>query len=128
VKRPRPGPGRREIFMTIKQVAAWLQVSPMTVFRLVKRGEIPAFKIGRGWRFSLEELNKWVGRTRSPNRESPPTRGRSAEMKRRAASARARNRASRGVHFELRSRSAAIRGPILLRFLTVIAALSAAQH
>ena len=71
--------------MTIKQVAAWLQVNRMTVYRLVKRGEIPALRIGRGWRFSLEKLNKWVGRTRSPNRESPPTGGRSVEMKRRAA-------------------------------------------
>ena len=60
-----PGAGT---FMTMKQVAAWLQVNRMTVYRLVKRGEIPALRIGRGWRFSLEELNKWVGRTRSPNR------------------------------------------------------------
>jgi excisionase family DNA binding protein len=36
--------------LTIKEVAALLQLHPKTIGRLIKRGELPAQRIGRQWR------------------------------------------------------------------------------
>ena len=36
--------------MTIDQVAAYLHLYPLTVRRLARDGDIPAFKAGRQWR------------------------------------------------------------------------------
>jgi excisionase family DNA binding protein len=46
--------------LTVKQAARLLQLHPSTVYRMVKRGEIPAAKIGRVWRFSTEALHDWI--------------------------------------------------------------------
>jgi excisionase family DNA binding protein len=37
-------------FMTVAEVAARLQVSKMTVYRLVHGGELPAARVGRSFR------------------------------------------------------------------------------
>jgi len=33
---------------------------PKTVQRMARRGEIPAFRIGRYWRFRASELDRWL--------------------------------------------------------------------
>ena len=45
--------------MTVKETADYLRVHPTTIGRLVKRRQIPAFRIGNGWRFSVEALDRW---------------------------------------------------------------------
>lgn len=34
-------------FLTRKQVATWLNVCPMTILRLTKRGKLPVIKLGK---------------------------------------------------------------------------------
>lgn len=46
---------------TVKQVSEVLQVTPMTVYRLVSRGEIDAIRIGRSVRISQSELDRLMG-------------------------------------------------------------------
>ena len=46
--------------MTINEVAAYMQVSRFTVYRLAKDRSLPATKIGRQWRFEKEEIDQWV--------------------------------------------------------------------
>lgn len=46
--------------MTIEEVAAYMQVSRFTIYRLAKGHSIPATKIGRQWRFQKEEINRWM--------------------------------------------------------------------
>lgn len=46
--------------MTIKDVAAYLSVHPMTMYKYVKEGNIPAFKIGTSWRIRREAIEKWI--------------------------------------------------------------------
>jgi len=48
--------------MTIKELAAYLRLHQSTIYRLVKCGQLPAFKIGSDWRFTLEEIEAWVKR------------------------------------------------------------------
>jgi excisionase family DNA binding protein len=45
--------------MTLQEVADYLRVTPSTIHRMLKRDEIPAFRIGRHWRFNLEEIDNW---------------------------------------------------------------------
>lgn len=49
-----------ERLMTIDEVAAYMQVSRFTIYRLVKGRLIPGTKIGRQWRFQKEDINQWV--------------------------------------------------------------------
>ena len=45
--------------LTVGEVADYLRVSRSTVFRLLKRKELPAFKVGGDWRFNMEEIERW---------------------------------------------------------------------
>ncbi|MGE7137427.1 helix-turn-helix domain-containing protein [Luteibacter sp. NPDC031894] len=46
--------------LTIKQVAAYLQVTERTIYRLAGGKEIPAFKVGGTWRFSRQDIDGWI--------------------------------------------------------------------
>ena len=46
--------------LTIGEVAEMLRVHPTTVYRLLKRGDIPGFKIGGNWRVSVNALERWM--------------------------------------------------------------------
>ena len=47
--------------MTVTEVSEFLRVGESTVYRLAKKGKIPARKVGGMWRFSRESLNEWLG-------------------------------------------------------------------
>lgn len=55
----KPSGGEDEI-MTIQEVARYLSLHELTVRRLAREGELPAFKIGRQWRVKKEILNRWI--------------------------------------------------------------------
>lgn len=46
--------------MTIDEVAEYLDLHPLTVRRLARDGEIPAFKVGRQWRVQRKLLDQWL--------------------------------------------------------------------
>ena len=45
--------------MTLDEVANYLRVHPSTIYRLVKKGRLPAFKVGSDWRFNQESIDTW---------------------------------------------------------------------
>lgn len=45
--------------MTIKELAAFLQVHDSTIRRLCRRGELPHFKIGDIYRFNRSRIDQW---------------------------------------------------------------------
>jgi excisionase family DNA binding protein len=45
--------------MTLQEVADYLRVTRSTIHRLLKRNQIPGFRIGRHWRFNVEEIDRW---------------------------------------------------------------------
>lgn len=49
-----------ESLATCVEVAQFLRVKPSTVRRLVSEGEIPGFKVGRQWRFSMDVIRAWA--------------------------------------------------------------------
>lgn len=54
--------------MTVKEVAKYLDVHPMTLYKLVREGRIPAFKVGGQWRFRKVALDRWVDRETNQNK------------------------------------------------------------
>jgi len=51
--------------LTVSELAEHLNVHRITIYRLLKNGDLPGFKIGRVWRFDLDEISKWMASGRS---------------------------------------------------------------
>jgi excisionase family DNA binding protein len=45
--------------LTLEEVAEYLRVHPTTIYRLLKKHKIPAFKVGSDWRFNLASIDRW---------------------------------------------------------------------
>jgi excisionase family DNA binding protein len=46
--------------LTVAEVAAGMRVSNMTVYRLIKSGEMPAVRVGKGYRIRESELQRFL--------------------------------------------------------------------
>ncbi len=46
--------------MTAKQVAKYLQINEMTLYKRVHLGEIPVIRMGRVLRFKKDIIDKWL--------------------------------------------------------------------
>lgn len=46
--------------ITIDEIAKYLNLHPLTVRRLARDGEIPAFRVGRQWRAKRAILDQWL--------------------------------------------------------------------
>ena len=46
--------------MTIDEVADFLKLSKITIYKLVKKGDIPAFRVGNSWRFQRDKIELMV--------------------------------------------------------------------
>lgn len=51
-------------FLTPQEVSRLLRVSVYTVRRWIKEGDLPAYKVGRGWRISEVDLSFWLRQQR----------------------------------------------------------------
>lgn len=51
--------------MTVRQVAAYLNVNEKTVYRLAQRRDLPAFKVAGAWRFKRKDIDLWIERQKS---------------------------------------------------------------
>jgi excisionase family DNA binding protein len=45
--------------MTVAEVAEYLRCQRATIYKLLKKGTIPAFKVGSDWRFNPEAIDQW---------------------------------------------------------------------
>jgi excisionase family DNA binding protein len=46
--------------MTVEAVAAYLKVHPTTVHKLVKRKELPCFRVGSELRLRKVDVDEWI--------------------------------------------------------------------
>ena len=46
--------------MTLQEVAQYLGLHVMTVYKLTRQGRVPAAKIGGQWRFKRDVLEEWL--------------------------------------------------------------------
>jgi excisionase family DNA binding protein len=53
-------PNNREPLLTTEVISKWLGISTRTLCLWAECQEIPAFKVGRQWRFRESELANWL--------------------------------------------------------------------
>jgi excisionase family DNA binding protein len=47
-------------FLTVAEVARYLRVSNMTVYRLINAGQLAAVRVGRGYRIRDEDVTRYL--------------------------------------------------------------------
>jgi excisionase family DNA binding protein len=45
--------------ITISELSEYLRVHRSTLYRLLKKEQLPGFKIGSDWRFNIEAIDQW---------------------------------------------------------------------
>jgi excisionase family DNA binding protein len=56
--------------MTVKDVAVYLKMKPVTIYKLAKEGRIPAFRVASFWRFKKDLIDKWLSEESRKNLDS----------------------------------------------------------
>ena len=51
---------RQDKLMTVREVAAYLQVHPESVRRWCREGRIPFYRVFGSYRFRLSKIDRWV--------------------------------------------------------------------
>ncbi|MDI6735826.1 MAG: helix-turn-helix domain-containing protein [bacterium] len=46
--------------MTVKEVGEYLRLHESSIYRLSIQGKIPAYKVGRSWRFKKDKIDEWL--------------------------------------------------------------------
>lgn len=54
--------------LTPQQVAEFLQVEPQTIWRMIRRGELPAIKVGRVYRIPKRDFDEWCEKRKRDQR------------------------------------------------------------
>ena len=55
--------------MTIDEVARYLRMKKVTIYKHAQEGKIPGFKVGSKWRFKKSTVDKWITDKESSNRK-----------------------------------------------------------
>jgi excisionase family DNA binding protein len=45
--------------LTVQEVSTYLRVHPSTIYRMLKKNQLPAFRVGSDWRFTVEAIDRW---------------------------------------------------------------------
>ena len=54
---------------TAQELADYLHVKPVTVYKMAKQGRVPAFRVAKSWRFHKPTIDEWLaGRSRYTQR------------------------------------------------------------
>lgn len=48
--------------VTVKELAEFLKINPMTVKRALQSGKLKGFKIGNEWRIYREDIEEWLNK------------------------------------------------------------------
>ncbi len=48
------------ILMTVEELAKYLKIKPDTIYKKVRKGELPAIKLGKLLRFPKELIDQWI--------------------------------------------------------------------
>jgi excisionase family DNA binding protein len=52
----------RARFLTVNEVADLLRVSSMTIYRLIKEGEMPAVRVGKSYRLREDDIDAYLAK------------------------------------------------------------------
>ena len=55
----------KEKLLTINEITAILKVSKLTIYRYIKAGKLPAYKVGRDYRVKQEDFERFLEKNKS---------------------------------------------------------------
>jgi PTS system nitrogen regulatory IIA component len=58
-----------EQLMSVQETAEYLNVNISTVYMWSQKGQMPAMKIGKMWRYRRSEIDAWLNSRRTPRVE-----------------------------------------------------------
>ncbi|AGH94442.1 hypothetical protein A11Q_222 [Pseudobdellovibrio exovorus JSS] len=47
-------------WLSVQEIAQYLGISKETVYRWLENKKIPAHKIGKQWKFKVQEVDQWI--------------------------------------------------------------------
>jgi excisionase family DNA binding protein len=61
---------------TVAETCRFLKITPRTLYRYIQQYRLPAFKLGKEWRFARSDLERWLeqrtGAVADPERKGSP--------------------------------------------------------
>ncbi len=45
---------------TVRELAGYLRMKPLTIYKHASAGKLPGFKVGSHWRFKKRTIDKWI--------------------------------------------------------------------
>lgn len=52
--------------LTVEETCRYLKITRRTLYRYLRSHQIPAFKLGKEWRFVRSDLEQWIRNRTSP--------------------------------------------------------------
>ena len=49
-----------DTFFTVQELALYLKIKPITIYKHASKGRLPGFKIGASWRFKKSSIDRWI--------------------------------------------------------------------
>lgn len=49
-----------EYVFTVQELAKYLKMKPVTIYKHAKEGKLPGFKVGANWRFKKATIDNWI--------------------------------------------------------------------
>ena len=71
----------KELSYTIEEVSQLLKVSKLTIYDLVKKGELPVFRVGRQMRMDAKDLDNYIQGHKSTSSPAPITENQQVQSK-----------------------------------------------
>ncbi|MDR7239295.1 helix-turn-helix transcriptional regulator [Neobacillus drentensis] len=62
----------KEISYTIEEVSQLLKVSKLTIYDLIKKGDLPVFRVGRQMRMDAKDLDHYISNNKTNQGTTPP--------------------------------------------------------
>jgi len=47
---------------TVQDLATYLRMKPVTIYKHAKLGKLPGFKVGANWRFKKSTIDTWIAK------------------------------------------------------------------
>ena len=51
---------REENVFTVQELAYYLRMKPLTIYKHASGGKLPGFKVGSHWRFKKSTIDQWI--------------------------------------------------------------------
>ncbi|MFH1189478.1 MAG: helix-turn-helix domain-containing protein [Candidatus Omnitrophota bacterium] len=55
---------------TVQELADYLRMKPVTIYKHAKAGKLPCFKVGANWRFKKSTIDRWISEQEEHDKNS----------------------------------------------------------